>query len=144
VRNPRIEAWRCARGHRFIHRHARCPRCGADVGLSPVPATGRLVLVTTVRVSTRDKPYRIGIVRTAGVHTLCAVEGAVRHTGYAAVSIERRGERIVVRSRRTRTRTPRASRPGTRTRRRRVPGTNFLTRRTPARRRRERPVPITP
>lgn len=63
-----------------------------------LPARGRLVHTTTVRVSPFGHTYRIGIARTAGVSTLCVVEGQTRGTGHDAVRLTRDGARIVARA----------------------------------------------
>jgi uncharacterized OB-fold protein len=100
----RLDAWRCGRGHVFLHPHPACPECGERLAATRVSAAARLLLATTVRVNPTGLPYVLGLAETecGRARTLCRVEGPVRGGGHDAVRLERRGATVVARTRRPR------------------------------------------
>jgi uncharacterized OB-fold protein len=98
-RTPKLEAWRCERGHVYLHPHDACPECGARLRGSRVSPEATLLLVTTVRVTPDGSPFALGLAVTVcgRARTVCRVQGAVRGSGSDAVVLERIGPAIIAR-----------------------------------------------
>ena len=104
IRLPRLDARRCARGHLSLEADPSCTQCGERVYAVQVRPEATLELVTTVRVNPTGQPYQLGVAvtRAGRARTLCRVEGAVRGLGNDAVILERRGDVLIARPRRSR------------------------------------------
>lgn len=71
----RIPLHRCANGHEYFYRHARCPACDAPLEEGVVDGAAILAGYTTVRVNPSGKPFRLGLARIAsGAATLCLID----------------------------------------------------------------------
>jgi uncharacterized OB-fold protein len=104
MRAPRLDGWRCPRGHVYLHAHETCPECGLRLRATRIAPRATLILVTYVRVSPSAEPFRLGlaVTRCGRARTLCRVEGCVRGNGRDAVLLHRRGETIIARAARSR------------------------------------------
>lgn len=92
-RNALITLYRCGNGHVFFHRHDRCPSCGQEVTETEHPAAATIVSQTTVRVSPKNGPFRLGIAQVAcGAQTLCLIEHGVSDEDGAPVTLQRRND----------------------------------------------------
>jgi uncharacterized OB-fold protein len=104
IRRQRLDARRCIRGHLSLEGDPACPQCGERVHAVQIQPDATLELVTTVRVNPTGRPYQLGVAvtRAGRARTLCRVEGAVRGLGNDAVILERRGDVLIARPRRSR------------------------------------------
>ncbi|MFB6137318.1 MAG: nucleic acid-binding protein [Halobacteriaceae archaeon] len=80
----------CDAGHGTLPPRTRCPHCGGDLSVRPIPATGTVVARTVVRVPTTAfadaAPYvsaiaDFGPVRLTGVVPGAPPDGAEAHAG---------------------------------------------------------------
>lgn len=115
MRGRQLDARRCAHGHLSVQLDERCTVCGRAMRSLRIRSEAVLELVTTVRVNPSGEPFQLGVAvtRAGRVRTLCRIEGSVRGHGNDAVVLERRGDMIVARPRRSlsyRSRVPAANR----------------------------------
>lgn len=84
----RIIIHRCASGHEYFYRHARCPACDTPLEETWVDASATLVGSTTVRVNPSGAPFHLGLARlVTGATTLCIL--AAGAPAGAAVTLRR-------------------------------------------------------
>jgi len=103
MRRGKLQAWRCPNGHVTLQHDNVCVSCGASLRELHIDPEAVLELVTTVRVNPSGEPFQLGIAvtRAGRARTICRVEGAVRALGHDRVVLERRGDMIIARGKRS-------------------------------------------